>query len=148
MIMAILSDFFAASPPELTPEVLQHGPGGTSLVIARTGLTTLELAPLLQIVRGGSLDDGDAVLAGMDEFEAVFGGRAEGPWLHRFPTALRLALATASEEDVATYAARWAGAEELAGIDPETVTALLQDLCNLARTAQAHGQELYLWVNL
>lgn len=148
VVMAIVSDFFAASPHELTPEVLQQGPTGTFPFIARTSLTTLALASLLPIVRGGSLDDGDAVLAGMDEFEDVGAGGPEGPWLNRFPDALRLALAAASEDDIAVYAARWAEAEELAGIDLDTVTSLLQDLCSLARAPPAPGKELYLWVNL
>ena len=87
--MAILSDFFAASPNQITSEVLQGGPTRVFPTISATSFTTLELAPLLQIVREGSLDDA-AVIAAADEFEDVpGGGPPAGHQCHVCPSARR-----------------------------------------------------------
>ncbi len=146
--MAIMSDFFTAAPDQITRELVQTGPHGTVPVIAVTSFTTLEMALLLHVVRGGRLDTGDDAVAGMDEFEDLFVGGPEGPWQSKFPPVLRDALAAASASELADYAGRWAEAEELAGMDQETVRSLLRDLGNLARSAQADGRDLYLWVSL
>lgn len=145
--MAVLSNFFVASPQEMTPGVLQAGPDGMFPTIAATSFTTLDLALLLQIARGDNLDD-DSVIAALDQFEDVLCGGVEGPWLSRCPEDLRAVLAKASDAAAAAYAARWTEAEELADMDVHTAASLVQNLCTLARSAQATGKDLYLWVSL
>lgn len=146
--MAILSDFFTASPDEITQELLRAGPDGKFPVMSATSITALELSLLLHVVGGGRLDNGDDSITSMDEFTNVLDGGQDGPWMVELPDALCNALATASGADRATYAAHWREAEELAGIDQDTAVWLLTGLGNLARSAQAEGKALYLLIRL
>jgi hypothetical protein len=103
------------------------------------------MALLLAAIEGRNLDRAVDRMA-LDGF--VVEGPLHGPWLTRLPDALRDALSAASADELRLYATRWLGAVELAHADARAMTALLGDLAELARSAQARGDSLYLWTSL
>jgi hypothetical protein len=141
----LLSEFFAVAPADVTPEILDRGPGRRYEAVSTTSLTDLTMALLLAAIEGRNLDRAFDRME-LDGF--VVEGPLHGPWLTQLPDALRDALASAEGDDLRLYAARWLGAVELAHADARAMLALLGELAVLARSARSRGDSLYLWTSL
>ena len=142
--MGLLSEFFVASPAEITEEVIRQGSAARYPTICATSFTDLAMALLLVVIEGRDLDE---AVDRLDAFEIADVGE-QGPWLVRLPVELRDALACASASDLQRYTTHWLEAEEMAGADPEYMTTLLERLSTLARYAQAENKCLYLRISL
>jgi len=106
--MAILSDFFVASPEQATRYANRSGePDGGAEITALlqpasyTGFTTLQIGMLWAILEGVAWDRKRLMLENIwfsDEGEA---------WLNRFPNKLMQLLADASADQLAAALVRW-----------------------------------------
>jgi hypothetical protein len=145
--MSVLSDFFAASPEQITVDSLVQSPAGRYPTVQSSSFTPLELAMLEQIATGERLDPMAAV-ARIDNFPQVLEVTPEGPWVFRLSRALQDALADAPTGALDRWAAEWITAEELEGMELEDCVDLLEELSGLAKEASSKGQNLYVWSSL
>jgi hypothetical protein len=145
--VGILTDFFVAAPEHVTEDRFDQGPTGTFPTVQAKRLDPLCLAELLEVIRGVSASDPVPLL---DEFPLVFTCPGEESWVVACPLELRDALAAADEQALVRYARQWAEYEELV-IDRHNASelaAVLHDVADIARLAQARNQLLYLWMCL
>jgi hypothetical protein len=141
----LLSEFFDADPADVTPAIVERGPGRRDGAVSTTSLTDLTMALLLAAIEGRNLD---RAVDSMELDGFVVEGPLHGPWLTRLPDALRDALAAASDEELRFYARRWLCAVELSHASLTAMTKVLDDLAVLARSAQARSNAMYLWTSL
>ena len=143
--MAILSDFFVASPEQATRYANRSGePDGGAEITALlqpasyTGFTTLQIGKLWAILEGVAWDRKRLMLENIwfsDEGEA---------WLNRFPNKLMQLLADASADQLAAALVRWVATEEV-DYSAEDLAPVLNDLGALASKAAETNTSVYLW---
>jgi len=128
---------FLATPAEL-PALLSKRSAPAS-GIGLTGVDAVNLASLVEIVTGGSVDTEEA----SPELESpVLSAGASGPSIHLLPEDATLALGNSDSAERAHWVAEWTGGNGRPEDEPEkTVEALARLAAN-----RAPQQELYLWV--
>lgn len=144
--MAILSEFFFATPAEVQAVDIAQSPAGRfpGLRAARTDV--VKIVQLQCLVDGSKFDDH------VRSLDALFVRTQsdDGPWVVRVPDSLFEFLATAEAERVQTVGTQWAQTEEwrLDGGTPDNIIPFLGQMCQLARMAKSAGKELYVWICL
>lgn len=128
---------FLATAGEL-PGLLDAGsPPALHLLLA--GVDPANLASLVEIVTGGSIDAENAS-ATLETPVLTAGSR--GPFIHRFPAEAVDALGNAEPSERADWATEWTGGAGGFNGGPEKA---VESLSELAR-ARGPGQEVFLWV--
>jgi hypothetical protein len=128
---------FLATADEL-PGLLDAGapPAPGSLL---TGVDPLNLASLVEIVTGRSIDAENASAA----LETpVLGAGPRGPFIHRLPVEAVDALGNAEPSERARWATEWTGGAGGSNGGPEKAVEALSELA----AARGPEQQLYLWV--
>ena len=143
--MAILSDFFVASPEQATRYANRSADqdGGSEITAllqpaSYTGFTSLQVEMLWAILRGEVWNVNDYKLE-----DTSFSDDGES-WIHRFPTDLTQLLAGASADQLASALVKWAATEEIDYSQAE-LAPVLKDLETLAKRAVATNTSVYLW---
>lgn len=143
--MGLMTEIFAATPAELATLPVRVGASHWPGTVLASGITDLHLAALEYLLCGG---DEEALYAREPEWVREEG--PDGPWVMQLPADLARALARLVPGDHAALAARWAATGDLAAARtaPADLEPLLAELVALAQSAEAHEQDLYLWMSL
>jgi hypothetical protein len=143
--MAILSDFFVASPEQAARYAnrLDEPDGGTEVrallrPASYTGFTTLQIGKSWAILEGVAWDRKRHLL------ENIWFSEEGDAWLNRFPDELTRLLAGASGNELAALLAKWAATDEV-DYSEEDLAPVLRDLGALARKAVEADASVYLW---
>jgi hypothetical protein len=144
-----LCDYFSAPDDERAAAVLRTEGGPT-----RTQYETVPLKgidPVVVLVRL------EAVMTGCGHEEAGARPRsghllsdpeAGPPFVVAVTDTLRDALAHASDDDLARFAAQWSVTDELRDLTPASATDALKALATLAHHARTRTHRLYCWWSL
>lgn len=134
-IVAAEEDEFVAIGESLRP--LEEWSG-----IERRGIDTAKIATLHCLITGEEFD------MAISAYEPVHVG-GEGAVVLRLADEVTERLATLDEEALELVAGELAATEdfEMEQWDPEEVLALVLDLADLARLADAQGQVLFVWMH-
>jgi hypothetical protein len=142
--MAILADFFVASPEQATRYYnrTNDADGGSEISgllqpASYTGFTSVQIGKLWAIL------DGVGWNVEQHELETIAFSE-EGSWLQRFPAVLTQLLTDPSADQVASASVKWAATEEI-DCSPEELIPVLKDLQTLAKRAIATNTSVYLW---
>ena len=106
-------------------------------------IDTAKIATLHSLLTGDLFDD--AVI----HYEPIYVSAAEGALVLRLADEVTERLAGLEEEAFEQVAAELAATEEFeyAGWEDEAIAAMLADLADLARLADAQGQALFVWMH-
>jgi hypothetical protein len=134
-IVAAEEDEYAAIGESLRP--LEEWSG-----IERRGIDTAKIATLHCLLTGEEFD------MAISAYEPVYVG-GEGAIVLRLADEVAQRLATLDEEALELVAGELAATEdfEMEQWDPDEVLALVLDLADLARLADAQGQVLFVWMH-
>lgn len=142
--MAILSDFFVASPEQAIRYADRSsepdGGGEITMLLAPTsytGFTTLQIGMLWAILEGVDWSVKRHLL------EDIWFSNDGEAWLNRFPSDLTQLLADASADRLTAALTIWAGAKEVA-YSAEELAPMLRNLEALAKQAIATNAFVYL----
>jgi hypothetical protein len=143
--MAILSDFFVATPEQATRYANRSDePDGGAEITAMlqpasyTGFTTLHIGMLWAILEGVAWDRKRFML------ENIWFSAEGEAWLNRFPPELTRLLADASADQLAAALVKWAGTAEV-DYSPDALAPVLKEIAALAKTAAETNTSVYLW---
>jgi hypothetical protein len=88
----------------------------------------------------------EAALNLVDQFECLFTASSGNRFIYRFPPALVTQLTSSDDEDTIEQAAEsWAAAEEL-GCEPDEARSIIEELVNLAWSAEESKKRMFLWI--
>lgn len=104
---------------------------------------TAKIATLHSLLTGDLFDDAVA------HYEPLYVSAAEGALVLRLADELAVKLAELEEEPLVEVAAELAATEEFeyANWEEEEIVAMLAELADLARLADAQGQALFVWMH-
>ena len=142
--MGILSDFFLATPDQLSQLDISRGPAATLPTVQARRVDQVKLASLQGLIEQ-STDFGELVSA----LDSSTRGDEDGPWVAPVPQSIVSALAAADDVDLARLATAWANTDEWIA-DGGTALDLqrfLTQLSQLARQTTA-GKSLLVWISL
>lgn len=141
--MAILTQFLAAEDDEIEAIAESENPLEEWSGVQMRDVDTAKIATLHALLTGDLFDDAVAY------YEPVFVSDNEGVVMLRLADELTGHLAALGEEVLFDVATELAATEEFeyTGWDEEAITAMLADLADLARLAEAQGQALLVWLH-
>jgi hypothetical protein len=141
--MAILTQIIAAEADEVEAIGESLNPVDEWSGLQMRDLDTAKFVTLHALLTGETLDDAIA------HYEPVYISVAEGAVVLRLADDLAERLAALGEEVLDDIAIELAASEEFeyAGWNSEAISALLTDLADLARLAEAQGQILLVWLH-
>lgn len=141
--MAILTNIIAAEEDEIEALGESLHPIDEWSGIEVRDVDTAKIATLHCLLTGDLFDDAVA------HYEPVYVSEAEGAMLLRMADAVTERLAALEEDAFDAVAAELAETEEFESADwgDEEIAALLADLSELARLAEAQGQALFVWMH-
>ena len=141
--MAILTQFLAAEDDEIEAIAESENPLEEWSGVQMRDVDTAKIATLHALLTGDLFDDAVAY------YEPVFVSGNEGVVMLRLADELTGHLAALGEEVLFDVATELAATEEFeyTGWDEEAITAMLADLADLARLAEAQGQALLVWLH-
>ena len=141
--MAILTQIIAADDDEIETIAAAEDPLEEWSGIQLRDVDAGKIATLHALLTGDLFDDALAC------YEPVFVSDNEGVVMLRVADELASHLASLDEAVLGDVAAELAATEEFedAGWDEEAIAAMLADLADLARLADAQGQALLVWLH-
>lgn len=141
--MSTLTQFIAAEEDEVEAIGESLNPVDEWSGVQMRDLDTAKIATLHSLLTGDLFDDAVA------RYEPLYVSDTEGALVLRLADELAGRLAALEDEVLDDVAAELAASEEYeyAGWDGEAIAALLADLADLARLAEAQGQALFVWMH-
>lgn len=141
--MSTLTQFIAAEEDEIEAIGESLNPVDEWSGVQMRDLDTAKIATLHSLLTGDLFDDAVA------RYEPLYVSETEGALVLRLADELAGRLAALEDEVLDDVAAELAASEEYeyAGWDGEAIAALLADLADLARLAEAQGQALFVWMH-
>lgn len=141
--MSIVTNIIAAEDEEIEAIGESLCPADEWSGIELRDIDTAKIATLHCLLTGDLFDDALAL------YEPVYVSAAEGALVLRLADEVLERLARLDEESVDQVASELAATEEFedAGWDEEETAALLAELADLARLADAQGQALFAWMH-
>jgi len=141
--MSILSQFIAAEDDEIEAIGESLNPVEEWSGLQMRDVDTAKVATLHALLTGDLFDDAIA------HYEPLYVSDGEGAMVLRLTDDLTERLAELDAEVLEDVAAELAATEEfeVAGWEAEAITAMLADLADLARLADAQGQTLFVWMH-
>lgn len=141
--MAILTQFIAAEDDEVEAIGESLNPVDEWSGLQMRDVDTAKIATLHALLTGDLFDDAVA------RYEPVYVSQAEGALVLRLADELAERLAALEDDVLDDVAAELSASEEFeyAGWESEAIAALLADLADLARLAEAQGQALLVWMH-
>jgi hypothetical protein len=141
--MAILTQFIAAEDDEIETIAAAEDPLEEWSGIQLRDFDAGKIATLHALLTGDLFDEALAC------YEPLLVSDSEGVVMLRVADELASHLTTLGEEVLGDVAAELAATEEFedAGWDEEAIAAMLADLADLARLADAQGQALLVWLH-
>jgi hypothetical protein len=138
------AEFFACLTGEIDDQLLEWGPANRFASVDAKNVHSVELATLGEILGVGSYDDLiTKTLKGSDAKSGESG-------VLEVPIEIRNALAAATGPALEQAAERWAETEEMVAnmYTTEDAREVLEEIAELARTAQSQDRELWIWWSL
>jgi hypothetical protein len=148
--MGVLSDMVIADKSEAEAIGASSNPTAEWDGAAWKTIDPVKLGKLWSILKSEPIEL-DGVMANVHRIQLLHEVSDDGPWVYLLPDELRDALADLSgdEPDVMQKTANiWGGTEELRQWDQSDVEGVLQEMADLADTAQLKDKSLRLWVCL
>ena len=148
--MANYTDLFIATKEEVARAPLnQHAPSKYFPTVQAKRITPLELATLEAIVTGHK-DAYELVDARLDAIDQNVVRKWENTTIFHLPDTLVQALSRLTSNEIVHAAWAWEDTNELRASNDEPeriawITRYLQEICQLARRAQAEDKQMYLW---
>lgn len=141
--MGILTNIVAAEDDEIEAVGESLHPVDEWSGIELRDIDTAKIATLHSLVTGDLFDDAVA------HYEPVYVSAVEGALVLRLADELTGRLAELEEEPLAEVGAELAATEEFeyTGWSDEEIAAMLAELTDLARLAEAQGQALFVWMH-
>ncbi len=141
--MAILTNIVAAEDDEIEAIGESPHPVDDWSGIEMRDVDTAKIATLHSLLTGDPFDEAAA------HYEPVYVSAMEGAVVLRFADEATARLAELDEEPLAAVAAELAATEEFEseGWEDEAIAAMLLELADLARLADAQGQALFVWMH-
>ena len=142
--MGILSDFFLATPDQLSQLDISRGPVTTLPTVQARRIDLVKLATLQEVIEQ-SASFGELVGA----LDSSMEGDEDGPWVVPVSQSIVSALATANDDELAQFATAWAETDEWiadGGTAPD-LQLLLTQLSRLARQTTTE-RFLFMWISL
>jgi hypothetical protein len=141
--MSILTSIIAAEEDEVEAIGESLQPVDEWSGITLRDVTIAKIATLHCLLTGDLYDDAVAM------YEPIYVSAAEGALVLRLADEVIERLAELDEDALDAVAAELSATEEFesAGWEDEAVAAMLTDLADLARLAEAQGQVLFVWLH-
>ena len=141
--MSTLTNIVAAEDDEIEAVGESLHPVGEWSGMELRDIDTAKIATLHSLLTGDPFDDAVA------RYEPVYVSAGEGALVLRLADEVTERLAELEEEPLADVAAELAATEEFeyAGWSDEEIAAMLTELADLARLAEAQGQALFVWMH-
>jgi len=141
--MGILTNIIAAEEDEIEAIGESLHPVDEWSGIEKRDIDTAKIATLHSLLTGDLFDDAVA------HYEPVYVSDAEGALVLRLADEVATRLAELEEDSLADVAAELAATEEFeyADWEEEEIAAMLDELADLARLAEAQGQALFVWMH-
>lgn len=141
--MGTLTNIIAAEEDEIEAIGESLHPVDEWSGIEKRDIDTAKIATLHSLLTGDLFDDAVA------HYEPVYVSDAEGALVLRLADEVAARLAELEEEALADVAAELAATEEFeyADWEEEEIAAMLDELADLARLADAQGQALFVWMH-
>ena len=140
----MLTDFFLATPDQLTELDSLPGPTGTLPTVQARRVDLVKLATLQELIEHAEPFD-----ELVDALDSSMKGDEDGPWILPVPHTIVSALAAADDDRLAQLAAAWADTDEWIadGGTARDLRLLLVQLSQLARQTTT-GKTLWVWICL
>lgn len=147
--VGILCDYFAAPDDDVAVSVL--GVEGGPSRAAPPGFETVTLTNIEPVVNMQTLEELLTKRSAEEIAENPRQGKVlvveSSTGIVTITAELQTALAAANQATLNKVAVAWAETDELDGCDPHDLADALAELAALARSASAHGHQLYCWLS-
>ena len=141
--MGVLTDIVVAASSQASEVLASNVPSDDFPGFDAKGLDQIMLATLWAFLTRTAYDP-----KWVTEMPLVAGDEEEGPWVFQIPSPMTERLGALPETEWKHIADQWGQTEEMVGVPPENIAALLENLVRFARQATAEQKHLLMWMSL
>ena len=141
--MGVLTDLIIADESQAEAVCKTIVPSETWPGIDAKGIDQVILGMLLSIITNQPYQN-----SMVDEFDLLYEGSDDGPWVYRIPDRLVVPLAELAGEAFEGTAQKWSQIDEFAPDrwQLQDVSTVLREICDLARQAREQKKALLMWI--